>query len=76
MDIKYYRALFIYLIIFPIAGCIIGYVFYFIYELIGNYPSEFHFKIFVFVWFFFGLIAGVYGIFILNKMRKLNSKNK
>lgn len=70
MSSKYYWILFIYLIIFPSAGGVVGYIFYFMYELIGNAASDFHLKLFIFVWFLFGLLAGIYGIYLLNKIKK------
>ncbi len=60
MNSKYYLAQFTYLIIVPIVGGVTGYVFYVVYLFLGNDVSMFHLKLFVVVWFLFGLFSGIY----------------
>ena len=60
----------IYLIIFPISGFGLGYVFNWAYLLLGNEPSEDVLNIFVFVWTSFGVLAGLYGVHVLRKINR------
>ncbi|UUO22951.1 hypothetical protein FGD67_06895 [Colwellia sp. M166] len=59
----------IYLILFPIAGIGVGYVFYWVYLLLGNNASDMVFDMFIVVWFSFGVFAGLFGC---NWLRKIN----
>ena len=70
MNLRYFIELVIYLIIFPVVGSVAGYVFYLVYEFIGNEPSDFHLKLFVVMWGVFGFLAGIYGVYLLIKFRK------
>jgi len=59
----------IYLILFPISGVGLGYIFNWIYLLLGNESSEFVLGIFIFVWVSFGVLAGLYGVYMLRKIK-------
>jgi hypothetical protein len=60
----------IYLIIFSITGVGLGYIFNWVYLLLGNEPSDDVLNIFIFVWTSFGLLAGFYGVYVLRKINR------
>jgi len=51
----------IYLILFPIAGAAVGYVFYCVYLLLGNQASSVVLNMFIIVWVLFGIFVGRLG---------------